>query len=459
MKQLVNNYPRWILLIFVMFSVYIMYSRITTILYFFYSLVVFVALLTHILIAKNFNFTFNNRLYRSNKDLNIRIKLLVAQSISCLLANWWIVNTVEHAKLNIQTINVVTNVIIDNNYIIIIGIFVNWLVFISLLLGINFCKQRFNYPDSWSSIAKCLCKADTDKSLIYYKIIRHIEGNSKIAGLISVFIVATSVCYQLIINKYNLLNIFNYPAIVAVITMIVIAYFFNFIRYSTIIINKNITVDFIKLFIIMAVFMGVIIFIINQIILTKISLFPAITAINNNLLVRYFSNIIFNQNRIIILTLSINILLASWSVYVLLNQINQYEIKTIYGISLFWAVLLSLILPKLVVLLKDNTVNTIIISAILVILLTQYQNIYSIHELISPRFISSNYKKQSKIKTTFMLIVQKIIFVYFVFLGAYYIINWVLLTHILSIISILFLISLLMLLVKCVVFKNRPLKY
>ena len=442
----------WLSGIILIVSIYLFYSQVITLLYFFYALMILLLILSHILIFNNFKYKFFDILnnYNFNK-INLGSKLFFIQAISCLLSNWFIFNLLEQSKLNIRTANVSMNLIPNNYYIVMSGILVNWIILLSILLGINFCKQYFKYPSNWFSLAKCLFpKSITQPRVWCYKFFLHTEGYAKLISLISVIALVTSVVFEIIIKKHNLLSFLSYPLIVSCLTILICYYLMKTINNNINFFSKNTAVDFIKLFIIIAVFVGFIMFFINQLILAQIPT-NAMKHINSMFIEYFFNNIECNKNRIKILILSINILLTICSSYLLLDKINKHSVKTIYFISLIAPVICGFVFPKFINNLSSNFVNIIISSIIILILLIKYKNIYSYTELITCRVkLTSSIKNNNRIKGRLINIIQKTIYSYCYYLSIYYLITWLLPMHLLSIVSILFLLGLVMLLIKCI---------
>ncbi len=442
----------WLSGIILIFSVYLFYSQVITLLYFFYAVIALLLVLSHLLIFKNFEYRFFDILNNYNfNTVRLSSKLFFIQAISCLLSNWFIFNLLEQSKLNIRTANISVNLMPDNYYIVTSGILVNWVVLLSILLGINFCKQYFKYPSNWSSLAKCLFPKSITQSRVWcYKSFLNIEGYVKVVSLISVVALVTSVFFEIIIKKYNLLSFLSYPLVVSCLTILICCYLMKMISNNINFFSKNTSIDFIKLFIIIAGFVAFIMFFINQFVLAKIST-HAIKHINSMFIEYFFNNIECNKDRIKILILSINILLTICSSCLLLDKINKHSVKTIYFISLIAPVICGFVFPKLINNLSNNFVNIIISIGIIFILLINYKNIYSHTELITCRVkLTTSIKNKNRIKDKLVNVIQKTIYMYCCYLSIYYLIAWLLPMHLLSITSVLFLLGLVMLLIKCI---------
>jgi len=438
----------------VMVNFYLVFSHTTTILYFLYGLIAMLGVLLHVFVIKNFNLKFVHTDYFCCKPSVLLNKFLLAQIIVFLLATWLITNLLMHGELNIRTSNISSN-LMPNNFFIIIVNWINWVVIVSLILGINGCKHYFKYPDTWT-LAKCLFPIGSKQPwLFFYNGFLNVEASIKIISLTTLFVILSAASFEMVANKYRLFSFFQYPITTSFIIVIIFTYLVRHIWKIIDFCSKKTTFDFISIFITVAILVAIIIFILNQIALQKIHLLK-FRNIDGVLINKLFNDIIINKDRIKILILSINILLSTCTADLLLQYTKGNKVGIIYLVSSIYPLIFSFILYKPIILsdfiniLTTNSFNIFVIAIIFAVLIINYTNIYSFSELKTFK-LKKITKTPRTIKTRFNPVVKQIIYSYFIYLSGYYMFAWIMPMHILAIISIFLLPGLIMLLFKVLV--------
>ena len=446
-----NNKLIWYAaLIIILFNSYLIFSQVITTLYYLYGLIITIAILLHILIIKNFNLN----LFVVGKSSKLWINFFFVQAAVFLLAAWLVVNLLAQGELNIRTAEVSSN-LMPNNIFIIICSWVNWIVIVSIVLGINVCKHYFKYPSTWT-LAKCLFPSITRQPWFgYYRMLLNLEAGIKIISLITLFVILTATFFEIIANKYKLFNFFQYPVITALMIIVICLYLTKYIGKSIDVLSKKTSMDFISIFIIVTILAATIIFILNQIMLEQIYSL-SFKSFNGGVISRFFNNIVVNQDRIKILNLSVNIILSACAANLLLPCANKNNIKTIYFTSSIYPVVISLtlynpiIIHKFINVLTVDWFNILIMLLVFTILIINYTNIYSVSELIAFKSI----KPTRTIKTSFNIVIKKIILGYFIILSSYYLFSWIIPMHLLAITSIFLLPAVIILLLKVLNFNH-----
>lgn len=444
----------YVALIIITSLIYLIFSQVELILYSFYGLIILLAVLIHWFIIKNFNLRFNNI---QNNYYILIFKLLFYQTTASLMANWLINNILNQSQINIRTTAVSHNLMLDHNFAKIISSWVNWLIFISLLLGINFYKYYFKYPNSWLNLAKCLLPTVCRQPwLNCYYLLVNIEASVKIISLISLISVITVMLFEIIIKFYNLFSFLDYPIVTACSIVITFTWLSRYIFKSIDFFTKNTFMDFVKIFMVIVSIVSIIIFGFNQIILGKMQLLN-FKIIDSVIINQLFSDFNLNQDRIKILSLSVNILFSVCSSGLLLRQINGHKVGVIYLLSLIYPVVFNLADKFAFNLFNNNIIINFLLSlSIIIIILLNYRNIYSVAELIICKFHDkSKVINARKIKTRFSVVIKKIIYGYFFYLSGYYLFAWVFSVHILALVSIFLLPCVILLCVKLTLQKTK----
>ena len=451
MQKTIRLPAQYLLVVVLMFTCYIIFSQVTTTLYLLYGLIAILAVLLHILVVKNFNVTFvmvNNFCCKPSMLFG---KFFFAQMIVFLLSAWLVANLLAQGELNIRTSSISSN-LMPNNFFIIAGSWINWVVFVGLLLGVNGCKHYFKYPDTWT-LAKCLLPIISKQPwLSCYRMLLNIEAGTKINSLTTLFVILSAVLLEMISSQYKLFSFLQYPIITSFVIIMIFGVLIRHICKVIDFCSKKITIDFISIFMVTAVFAAIIIFILNQIVLEKIYLLR-FKNINGVFINKFFNDVILNKDRIKILSLSVNILLSACSANLLLRPSKGHKVGIIYLASSIHPLIVSLMLYKPTIInnfisvLTTSSFSVFVILIVLAVLIINYKNIYSASDLITLK-LQNKSKSQKTIKTSFNMVIKKIIFAYFLYLSSYYMFAWIIPMHVVAITNIFLVPSLVLLLLK-----------
>lgn len=423
--------PAWWLVAFIVILLnYITFSKVSIIWYYLYGLIVILAIIVHIFVIKNFNVKIITITKNYYDPLKLIIKLFISQATVLLLTVWVIINLLNQGELNIRTTTISNNLIVDN-YILSVASWINWLILISLLLGINYCKSYFKYPANWNTIAKCLVPTVGQQPwLSCYRMLLHVEIYSRIISLLTIFVVIANIYFEIVVNKYKLFSFFQYPMTTFFLTITTFSYLIKKIWNNIDFCIQKTSIDFLTIFIMSVLIGSIIAFILNQLVLEKIHLLNAVHNYPNIFIGKYFSNDL-NQYRIKLLLLSINILFSVSSASLLLKNISNYQINNIYFMSIIFPAACSFLCYKFTDIYKYinissvKDINIFMSLFIILILIINYKNIYNFNGIINGASIIKSCKIK-KMKTSFNWFIKKIIYGYFCYLSLYYLSAWVL---------------------------------
>lgn len=459
----------WVVWVFsIIFGMYLIFSQSKIILYYLYIIIAILGTLLHVLVIKNLNIKFNDVDNVTNISvtnfLTFLFKILFLQSRIWLLTSWLLANLLAQGTLNIKFNHVSNNLLPENDFIILINGLANWVVFVSLLLGIGFFKYRFQFSNI--RIAKCLLpKARQKLSIFFYNSLLGLESYIRIISFIILIIVLLAGLFEIMAAKYKLFSFFNYPMITSFVIFIGYSYYRKKIETMIDFFCKKNSMDFISVFSIMFLTCSVAIFFVNQLLLSQIEFLQVIptniSTIKNFLVTRLFNDPIINKNHIKILFICLNVILTFGATTdVFLTQISGYKIWVVYVASCFFPVIYSVICYNFDFsaifnnFLTTNFANYLMLLVIIAIFKANYNNIYHILCVFGLKTSITN-KIPQAIKMDFSLVIKAILLLSFICLSGYYVFSWTLIENAAALAALLILPVIAMLIIKILFFTNK----
>lgn len=462
-----KTYIAWYFTFVAIISIlYLIFAEPKIILYIVYSLIGLLFILLHIFVVKNFNMAFDNPISISQIKLNQSIKsnnffvflskIFFLQMRIFLLSTWLLGNLLIQGKSNSRFSDVFTNLMPENSFTTLINGFVNWVVFVSLLVGFGIYK--YYLKSSNLRLAKCLLpNANNQPRIFFYNILLGIESYIRVISFVTLLTVLSVAIFDIVADKFKLFSFLKYPMITSFAIMIVFSCSKKNLEKSIDFLCKKRSMDFINIFMILFLVISVTVFIVNQVLLNQIEflkIIPENLITTSSVGNMFFKNTIINQDRIKILFVALNIMLTFGAATDLfLEKINGIKIWLVYFASLVFPVVYSVLFYKfnfssiLNNLLTTDLANVLILFSMITIFKMNYKNIYHSFCFFGLKNNVSKEMPQST-KIGFSIVIKRTIIMYFLYLSSYYVFAWILTEHAM-VLGILFLLPVIaMLLIK-----------
>ncbi len=423
---------------------YLIFLYPAIILYTIYVLIMMLIILLHILVVKHFNLKFDEHIniqpIQTNNFFIFLLKMLFLQGRVFLLATWVCSNLLVQGELNSRLTDISINLMPNFSFVMLMDGLVNWIVFISVLLGIGFYKYHFRF--SSIRFAKCLLpNVNNQPGLFFYNILLGMESYIRVMSFITLLTVLSVALFSIISSKYKLFDFLKYPMITSFVVLVVFYYSKQNLEKSIDFCCKKKSMDFINIFMILFFCCNIVIFVVNQLLLGQIEFLKILSEqlttksifINN-----FFKNTVVNQDRIKILFVGLNIVLTAGASDLFIKQIGGYKVGVIYFASCIFPLIYSIFFCKFGLnivlnnLLTTNTANLLMLLAIVITCKMNYKNIYHVFCFFNLKHGQQHGALQS-IKVGFSLVIKRTITIYFLYLSSYYMFSWVLTEHIIAI--------------------------
>lgn len=441
-----------VILVIIIGAFYLISSKPTMVLSIIYSLIGLTIILFHVLIIKNFNMQLDN--YNCSKPksnfFSILSKIFLLQSGIFLLTNWLFGNLLMQGESNSRFSGVSINLIPENSFMVLINGFFNWVIFISLLVAMGIYKYYFKSINL--RLAKCLLpNSKSQPWIFFYDILLGIESYLRVIFFITLLTISLFAMFEIIANKFALFSFSKYPMITSSAIMILFVYGKKKLDQSIDFMCEKKSMNAVNIVIIFILAFSVTVFVGNQVLLQQIeflNIIPENLTTSQDLII----NKMINQYSIKILLIAVNFLVTFIMITdAFLKQIKKVEIWKIYFSSMVFPVMYSAFFYKFnlgIVMnnfLTSNIANICMLIFMLTIFRLNYKNIYLLFCFAGLRDNMDNGMPQS-IKTSFSMVIKKVLAIYIVYFSAYYVFGWILTEHVMAL-GILFLLQIICMLI------------
>lgn len=406
-----------------------------SILYTIYSLIGLLFILTHGLLIKHFNLSFIplekktsiENINNKHNTYKLVLKLFFIQVEIFLLSNWLFQNILAQSKLHHKFFNFLQDVNLDNFLFSFSNVFINWVVFIGFLLSLGIFKYYFKINNI--GFAKCLIYNPHDYfKMFFYNLLLGIEFYLRFAGIYLLFIIVLVGLFECLAKKYLLNSFLENAMLIGFLNILLFIYLKKYLAKFINFLCKRQIIDFINILIIMFLISGGIIFVFNQIgikYLYIINILPMSNSINYQEKCKGLNILISNSEYLEILFIGLNFIL-------IINAVNNFiiektwfcKIGNLYLMSLGFPIVYGLLIYnfKLSELLqgffnKDLT-NLIMLFIIIYIFNINYKKIYHLFCFFNLGILKNGIQK--KIKVNYNLLINKLVFTFWLYLIFYY---------------------------------------
>jgi hypothetical protein len=264
--------------------------------------------------------------------------------------------------------------------------------------------------------------------MFLYNLLLGIEFHLRFAGIYLLFIIALVGLFEWFAKKYLLYSFLENAMFIVFLNILLFIYLKKYLAEFINFLCKRQILDFINILIIMFLISGGIIFVFNQIgikYLYIINILPTNNVINYQEIFRFFNILASNPEYLQILFVGLNFIL-------IINAVNNFivektcfcKIGNLYLMSLGFPVVYGSLIYnfKLSELLQGfftkDLVNLIILFIIIYIFNINYKKIYHLFCFFNLGILKNGIQK--KIKVNYNLLINKLVFTFWLYLIFYY---------------------------------------